>query len=163
MIILRTTVAPIVTTVAFAFLGFTPTASGSTTAPPDPSKNSSAVVDSAAAQPVVILYYFHRTLRCQTCLTIEAYIDEALRTHYADALEDGRLRWLPTNIEEPQNAHFEEDFSLDFNSAILVHLDGQRSISWLNLEKVWDLVEHKDEFMAYIRDQIELVLSPEAH
>jgi hypothetical protein len=123
----------------------------------------SVVVDSTAAQPVAILYYFHRTLRCQTCLTIEAYIDEALRVHYADALEDGRLQWLPTNIEEPENAHFEEDFSLEFNSAILVHLDGQRIISWLNLEKVWDLVERKEAFMAYIRDQIQPILGPEAN
>jgi hypothetical protein len=144
---------------AIVLLGFTPTASSLENAPPDPSPGMPVVVDSTAAQPVAILYYFHRTLRCQTCLTIEAYIDEALRVHHADALEDGRLQWLPTNIEEPGNAHFEEDFSLEFNSAILVRLDGQRIISWVNLEKVWDLVERKDEFMAYIHEQIQPILS----
>lgn len=159
---MRTIAIQILLAMAFVLPGFNPAASASENAPPDSSRESiSAVADSTATQPVAIMYYFHRTLRCQTCLTIEAYIEEALRTHYADALADGRLRWLPTNIEEPENAHFEKDFSLEFNSAILVHLDGQRSISWLNLEKVWDLVERKDEFMAYVCDQIQLILGPE--
>jgi hypothetical protein len=158
---LRTTVAQIVTAVAIVLLGFTPTSSSLENAPPDPSRGMPVVVDSTAVQPVAMLYYFHRTLRCQTCLTIEAYIDEALRVQHADALEDGRLQWLPTNIEEPGNAHFEEDFSLEFNSAILVRLDGQRSVSWRNLEKVWDLVEDKEAFVAYIRDQIQPLLSPD--
>jgi hypothetical protein len=148
--------------VVFVLPGFNPAALASEDAPPDSSRETySVAADSAAAQPVAIMYYFHRTLRCQTCLTIEAYIDEALRTHYADALADGRLRWLPTNIEESENAHFEEDFSLEFNSAILVHLDGQRRMSWLNLEKVWDFVERKDEFITYVRDQIQTILGPE--
>jgi hypothetical protein len=158
---LRATVAQIAAAMAVVLMGFTSDASSPESMPPDPSQGMSIAVDSTAAQPVAILYYFHRTLRCETCLMIETYIDEALRVHYADALEDGRLQWLPMNIEEPGNAHFEEDFSLEYNSAILVHLDGQRSVSWRNLEKVWDLVEDKEGFVAYIRDQIQPLLSPD--
>ena len=156
---MQTTAVRILKVAVLVLLVSAQAASASQGALPDFTGGVSAIVDSAVSQPVAIMYYFHRTLRCQTCLTIEAYIDEAIRTHFADALADGRLRWLPTNIEEPKNVHFEEDFSLEFNSAILVHSDGEDGVTWLNLENIWDLVERKDEFMAYIRDQIRLFLS----
>jgi hypothetical protein len=120
---------------------------------------ASAPDDSVSAQPEAILYYFHRTLRCQTCLAIEANIDEAVRTCFADELKEGRLQWRPMNIELPENAHFEEDFALEFNSAILVQLKDGVTASWTNLERVWDLLEAKKEFVEYIRENVEPALA----
>jgi len=125
----------------------------------DSLRTASVRADTASVEPDAIMYYFHRTLRCQTCLTIEAYIDEALRVHFAEALEDGRLLWRPTNIEEPENGHFEEEFDLEFNSAILVRLEGGKIVSWANLESVWDLIDTKEGFLDYIRENVEPVLT----
>ena len=125
----------------------------------DSLRSDSVRADTASVEPDAIMYYFHRTLRCHTCLTIEAYIDEALRVHFAEALKEGRLLWLPTNFEEPENEHFEEDFTLEFNSAVLVRLEGGKTVSWVNLEGVWDLIEEKDKFLDYIRENVGPVLT----
>lgn len=127
----------------------------------DTSLSDALPVSIADTSAEAVLYYFHRTTRCQACLDIEAYIDESLRAHFGDALETGRLLWRPTNIEMPEGRHFEEDFSLTFNSAILVRLDGGKIASWINLEKVWDLLENKKEFVRYIKDQVGSVLEPD--
>ena len=127
---------------------------GSESAPADSAITSWSQPDSVAVRPEVVVYYFHRTSRCHDCLTIEAYLDEALRTHFAPALDAGRLLWLPTNIEDPVHAHFRKDFSLEYNSAILVRLDAGQPASWTNLEEVWDLLEEKEAFVSYVREQV---------
>lgn len=116
----------------------------------------------SASESQVVVYYFHRTSRCHSCLTIEANIDDALKAHFPDALDDGSLLWLPTNTEEPENAHFEEDFSLEFSSAVLVRLDGKKVVSWTNLEKVWDLLENKEEFLVFIQQAVGAALAGES-
>jgi hypothetical protein len=110
----------------------------------DPS--ASACIDSA-----VVVHYFHRTLRCQTCLTIEAYTREALESSFQSALADGRLVWRPLNLEAPGNAHCEEDFALQFNSVIVTAPAAADSVRWWNLDGVWDLVGDKATFLEYIR------------
>jgi hypothetical protein len=146
-------------TVALFLAGASLTTQASASAPADSIDVKSARPDSVTAGPEAILYYFHRTVRCHTCLTIEAYLDEELHTHFAKALEGGRLAWRPINIEEQENTHFEKDFSLVSNAAILVQV-GRRGQdqSWKNLEAVWDLVESKKEFVEYIRKQVSAAL-----
>jgi hypothetical protein len=132
----------------------TPAPSSSDSGTADSLHAVAATADTASTEPEAVVYYFHRTFRCQTCLTIEAYIDEALKTHFADALDGGRLLWRPTNVEEPENEHFSEDFALEFNSAILVRLADGKTSHWTNLEKVWDLLENKEEFLGYIQRNV---------
>jgi len=110
--------------------------------------------DSTVAVPEAILYYFHRTLRCQTCLALEASIAEALHRYFGNELADGRLLWRPLNVEDPENIHFEEDFSLEYNSAILVRAGSDETASWKNLENVWDLLEQKEPFENYVRREV---------
>lgn len=56
-----------------------------------------AAADSLA--PGVELIYFHATLRCETCLGLEANIEHCLQAEFADALESGKLRWRSLNHE----------------------------------------------------------------
>lgn len=65
---------------------------------------STAQADTAPAPadslaPAVELIYFHATLRCETCLGLEANIERCLREEFADALESGQLRWRSLNHE----------------------------------------------------------------
>jgi len=129
---------------------------------PDSMKSTLVPPDSASAEPQVILYYFHRTSRCHTCLGIEANINEALQTYFPEQLKDGCLLWHPTNIEEPENAHFIEDFSLESNAAILVLPERGTKASWMELEEVWDLVESKGEFLEYVREHVAAALEGRA-
>jgi hypothetical protein len=107
-----------------------------------------------ASAATVIAYYFHRTVRCHTCLTIESYAQEALRTHFAADLAEGRLVWLPLNIEEEGNEHFEEDFRLEGSSLVLARRVGDKIVGWQNLPGIWDHVDQKNDFLEYVRASV---------
>ena len=131
-------------------------------APADSAQAELAPADSTSAEPQAILYSFHRTSRCHTCLTIEVNINEALQTYFYEQLKDGRLLWHPTNIEEPENEHFIQDFGLESNAAILFRPATATKPSWVELEEVWNLVESKGGFLEYVRGQVAAALEGQA-
>lgn len=102
----------------------------------------------------VIVYYFHRTTRCDACLAIEAYTEETIQRDFLDVLEEDRLEWLPVNIEEPGNEHFEDDFQLVTQSVVLVELTDGEMTRWKNLEQVWDLLDDEVVFQEYIAQEV---------
>jgi len=102
----------------------------------------------------VVAYYFHRTPRCLTCLAIEEYTQKAIRGEFADYLADGSLELRITNLDEPDQAHFEREFDLDRQSVILAELNGNRVQRWDNLTRIWDLVEDELAFEQYIVDEV---------
>ncbi len=98
----------------------------------------------------LIAYYFHRHQRCRTCLTIEAYAEEALKEAFPEALETGELEWRLVNVEEPGNEHFVQDYELISSALVLVDTyDGQPN-EWRELAKVWELVGDELKFKAYV-------------
>ena len=44
----------------------------------------------AAPDRTLIVYYFHGNKRCNTCRTIEAYTEEAIRTGFPNELRSGQ-------------------------------------------------------------------------
>lgn len=98
----------------------------------------------------LIVYYFHGTKRCNTCRTIEAYTEEAVRSGFPKQLESGRIEWRPVNVDEPENEHFVEDYGLTTRTVVLVDVEQGREEKWTKLERVWDLVGDKDAFVDYI-------------
>jgi hypothetical protein len=114
--------------------------------------NSASKGDTAAADRV-IAYYFHGSQRCKTCLTIEAYTAEAIRTGFADALSNGTLEWKVVNIEEPENEHFVEDYQITTRTVVLVEMKDGKQVRWSTLDRVWDLVGDQPAFAAYIQEE----------
>jgi hypothetical protein len=111
--------------------------------------------DAAATQPApstsgAVAYYFHRTLRCKTCLAIESLAKEALEAAFADALKDGRLVWRPTDIEQPGNEHFAEDFALTTSSLVIASYRDGELVEWELLPEVWELVDDPLRFQEYV-------------
>jgi hypothetical protein len=98
----------------------------------------------------IIAYYFHGKVRCQTCRTIEAYAEEAIRTGYPEQIASGQIQWHAVNIEEPANEHFVRDFELVTRSVVLVHVKDGVQTEWKRLDKVWNLVHNKQAFVDYI-------------
>lgn len=104
----------------------------------------------------VIAYYFHYTLRCATCLSIEAQARAAVEMGYAQELKDGRVEWQAVNIDEPDNKHFEQDFELGGSSLVLVEMNGADIVRWTVLGKVWDLVDDEAGFQEYVWTELAL-------
>jgi hypothetical protein len=98
----------------------------------------------------LVAYYFHRTQRCQTCLTIEAYAQEALAEAFPQALETGRLEWRAVNVEDPANEHFIEDYQITSSSLVLVDTRDGVPEEWRTLQRVWELVGDELKFKVYV-------------
>jgi hypothetical protein len=113
----------------------------------------------AKERPVVVAYYFHRTFRCAACLAIEGRAAESIERHFAQELADGRLVWMPFNLDEPGGDAYEKDFELSLNSLVLSKtLDGQ-SIRHSRLDRVWNLAGDAVQFDGYMKNEVERFLN----
>jgi len=105
------------------------------------------------APRTVVAYYFHRTQRCKTCLTMEAYAEDALREGLPAAVESGELEWHAVNVEEPQHEHFVKEYDLYASALVVVEMEGNEVKRSKNLEQIWDLVGDETKFKTYVRDE----------
>jgi hypothetical protein len=103
------------------------------------------------AQHRVIAYYFHGTARCATCRAIEQYTYDALVTGFSGELQSETLEWHTINVEEPDNQHFIDEYELIMRSVVLADMAGENQIRWKNLDRIWDLVGDKGEFVSYVQ------------
>ncbi len=106
----------------------------------------------------IVAFYFHRTKRCPTCLKIEKYADEAIKTGFADELKSDLLEWRNVNIDDKENEHFEDDYQLYAQSVVLVEIKDGKQEKWKNLEQIWDLVGNKEAFINFIQKEIKLFM-----
>ena len=137
-------IVALVAVVAFAFSSLMP---GVSAEEPDKGAVSGAIADG------VVAIYFHGNVRCATCKKIESYADEAVQSGFAEALDEGVLAWRVVNVDETENKHFIQDFQLVTRSVVLAEYREGKVVRWENLDKVWQLVRSKDQFVDYIQSE----------
>ena len=115
---------------------------------------SNAAVAEAGSRAKVIAYYFHVTVRCPTCRMIEAYSKEAIEKGFAGDLKNGAIEWRLVNVQLPENRHFIQDYRLFTRSLVLAKVRDGKQVEWRNLEKVWDLVGEKGNFLKYVQANV---------
>jgi len=101
-----------------------------------------------------IVYYFHRTKRCPTCIEIEKYTDEAIKTGFIEELQSKLLEWRIVNIEDKGNEHFEDDYQLYAQAVVLVEIRDGKQVRWKNLEQIWDMIGVKEGFIHYVQEEL---------
>ncbi|HRX86088.1 MAG TPA: nitrophenyl compound nitroreductase subunit ArsF family protein [Phycisphaerae bacterium] len=130
----------------------------------DAGAGTSGLADASAPAPeprhTTIAYYFHSTQRCKTCLAIERQAHDALADAFAAELASGALEWHAVNTDEPANEHFVDDYALVASSLVLVDRQDDADASWINLDKVWDLVHDEPAFARYVVNNTRLYLEP---
>ncbi|MDD5628291.1 MAG: nitrophenyl compound nitroreductase subunit ArsF family protein [Elusimicrobia bacterium] len=134
-------------------------------APPAPAAPAEAAVETAPARapkkverPVVIARYCRGQARCSNCLKIEQYSREAIETGLRQALDSGRLRFEVVNVEEPAHRHYLQDYGLYTKSLVLVAQRGGKEVRYKVLNGVWDHLNDKNAFLAYVREETESFL-----
>lgn len=100
----------------------------------------------------VVAYYFHGKQRCETCQKIEKLSRESLENGFAADLKSGRLERRLVNTDEPAHEHYVKDYGLKFQALVLSELRDGKQTRWVNLEKIWDLVDKPAEFTKYVQD-----------
>jgi hypothetical protein len=131
----------------------TSASSGPTAATSGAAVLATPVKPAATAAPFVA-YYFHGTKRCRTCLKIQAQSEEAIQTGLATELKAGRLAWSSVNIEEPGNEHFATDFKVTGSTLVIAEVKDTKAVRFAKLDKTWDLVHDKPQFMDYVAREV---------
>ena len=111
-----------------------------------------------ASSSKVVVYYLHTTARCPSCLKIEAYTAAEVTGPLSGPLSDGRLEWKVLNVDEPENAHFVDDYQLYTKSVVVSEVKDGKEIRWKRLDKVWDLLGDQQAFMKYVDDEVRAYL-----
>jgi hypothetical protein len=122
------------------------------------SKSSDSQNPPVTSAQKILAYYFHGTQRCPTCRKLEAYSAEAIEKGFGEALKQGQLEWRVVNVDEPLNKHFVKDYQLYTKSLVIVKMQGGKQVEWKNLEKIWELVGEKDDFVRYVQDEVSAYL-----
>lgn len=119
------------------------------------SVSDGASEDFGAEGASYVAYYFHGDRRCDTCRSIESQSEAAVREGFADELASGTLEWRTVNTDQPENAHFNEDFGLTHGTLVVAEQEGGETLRFTSLDRVWELVhEEDDQFRCYVQDEI---------
>ncbi len=123
-------------------------------------RHAKALVAQEEAPPgrKVIAYYFHRTQRCRTCLTMEAYAEQALKDGLSEELESGVLEWRAINVEESEHEHFVKEYELYSSELVMVETEGGQVTRSKKLKQIWDLVGDEGTFKTFVRDEAQAYL-----
>ena len=106
-----------------------------------------------------VAYYFYTTQRCASCLKIENYSHDIIEKEFGSQLQSGRLVWKMVNIDEDANKHFIDDFKLYTKALILVDYAQGAQVRWKNCQKVWELLNDKRDFQAYVKHEVQMFLA----
>ena len=101
----------------------------------------------------LIVYYFHRTARCPTCLSMETWTSQAV-ANVNSCPSSPKLAWRAVNLDEPENAHFAEDFQLTFGTVVVAETREGHAVRWKNLEKAWEFSDDEATYSQYLESEL---------
>lgn len=102
----------------------------------------------------IFAYYFHGYKRCQTCLAIESNIDSVIKERFEERIKDRTLEWKSINVQEQQNNHYINDFSIRYSTLIVGRVENGSIKEWKALDDVWKLVRDKEAFHSYVAKEV---------
>lgn len=126
--------------------------------------SSARSADQPAGAPShqVIACYFHRTVRCPTCRTISAYIEESVKAGFAAQLQDGSVKLTMIDFQDPKNQKFTQAYRITGPTLVIVDVKDGKVAAWKPAPKVWSLVARKDEFFKYVQGEVQSYLQGDA-
>ncbi len=126
----------------------------------DPADSVSAEGKETSSE-TVFASYFHGNRRCITCRKLEAYSEEALKAAFVEELADSTLIWRAVNYDQKENEHYVKDYNLYTKALILSRVRDGSEVEWKNLDKIWEKVGNKEEFLKYVQEETRAFMSKE--
>ena len=103
----------------------------------------------------ITAFYFHGDFRCMSCRKIEQYSEEAIKKYFSKQIGDGVLTFKIINTDQKENKHFIKDYQLYTKSLVIVMFKDGRQVKWKNLSNVWSLLNDRDAFFSYVREEVQ--------
>lgn len=129
----------------------------------DKIRETQIVADSARAAvstpDSIVAVYYHRTLRCQTCLMMEACAESVMMKRFAKELVKGKLHWRDVDFEQSEHSGMEKKYGLDGSSLVLSHWKKEKEVSWARMDELWELSDDPDAVSERVLEQLMLCLA----
>jgi hypothetical protein len=123
---------------------------------------TAAATASEAADDGLVVYYFHSNTRCPTCQAIESQSHDAVQAYFGPQLGRGEITWKILNYEQSASAPLAKRFEVQMPVVVLAKMKAGQVLAWKRLDEVWALVGEKPAFAAYVRDEVQKMLAPDA-
>jgi hypothetical protein len=118
----------------------------------------SAAAAPASSQDATMVYYFHSSFRCQTCRDIEDQAHSVVLSDFADQLADGTIRWQTMNYDQSPGSDLAKQFDISMPMVVVARIEGGKMTRWKSLDRIWALLEDKDAYAVFVRDEIQQML-----
>lgn len=119
-----------------------------------PKTRAGAPAGGADTSRRVRVTYFITNTRCVSCYQIETLTEASLRAAFPNELATGVVEWRVVNTDEPEHAHFVNDYQLFTKSVIVSQTEGDVERRWKNLDRVWRLLDRPEELSAYVTAEV---------
>lgn len=116
--------------------------------------NASAKNNKKVQNSKIVVYYFHVTQRCQTCLDIEKFTNEAMQRFFVNDMAVDKIEWKVINTDNAADEHFIKHYNLEAQALIISKEVNGKEIKWKNLEKIWDLTGNVQKFEEYVKNEV---------
>jgi len=68
-----------------------------------------------------------------------------------DELDADRIGFRAINIDEPEQAHYVQDFQLTMRTVVLVAEVAGKVVRWKRLDECWDRFDDPEDYTDYLR------------
>ncbi len=110
--------------------------------------------------PQVVMTYFLIGARCESCRKIEALARETAEKDFPAELASKQLIFRVIDTAEAASRHYLNDYQLSSKTVVISRrLDG-RETAWMDMAKVWDLLDDPPAYHAYLGARIREYLGP---
>jgi hypothetical protein len=100
----------------------------------------------------VEVYYFHNTVRCTTCLTIEAEARKNIEMLYPEMYKEGKISFTSLNLEEATGRTMGEKFGVSGQTLLII--SGNQKIN-ITTDGFLYAVAKPDKFREVIKGNVD--------
>ncbi len=125
---------------------------------PAPEQAATAIAEASQNDAVVTVYYFHSNRRCKTCLKLEDLAAKATVAGFQEELTSGRVEFEVVNYEDDGNESYVQTYELYAASVIVVDHRSGTDDRWVNLDKIWELVDDRTAYFEYVQTAVRAYL-----
>ena len=111
----------------------------------------------AADRPAdrVVAIYFHRTERCPTCQKMGSYAEEAVKKGFAEQVKKGTVEFYFIDFQNEKNAALKKGYGISGPALVVAQVRKNKVKQFKNLKEIWTKVQKKDEFVKYVRENLD--------
>lgn len=115
--------------------------------------------ETGSSADTCVVFYFHRTLRCQTCLGMEAAARESVYENFLPQVGDRMVVWRAVDFDLPENTHFAEEFDLEGSSLVFAATARGKTVRWEKMEGLWTHAHEPEQLKNFVASELRRFLA----